>query len=173
MPKLNKKLAKSVEQVEATHGFGLIDNGKYFARLLEVRVEETKAGNPMWVAEFGDLVSVSTGKKVGGRQWWNLNLPLDSDDMPASYDKGQEKWDQAQELSAGRLKAFFEAFGYEVDSDTDEIIDARDVAVITVGTRTISQGARTGEKANEVRDIESAYDFGGAPKGDGDEASDY
>lgn len=156
MPKLNKKMAKAVDKSEATHGFALLTPGKYFAKLSDVRADETKDKNPMWVAEFKDLRSVTdTESSIPGRQWWNLNLPLD--EMPANY-KNPEKFDQAQDLSRGRLKAFFEAFGYEVESDTDEMLG--EVAVITIGIRTIQQGARTGEKVNTINDIESADEFG-------------
>ena len=168
MPKLPKKMSKAVDKAEAAHGFGLLDPGKYFARLSAVRADTTKDNNPMWVAEFDQIHPVSDPEaKVPGRQWWNLNLPLD--DMPANY-KNPDKFDQAQELSRGRLKAFFEAFGYEVDSDTDEMIG--EVAVITIGIRTIQQGARTGDKANTINDIESVDAFGGAPETDSDDEDD-
>lgn len=155
MPQLPKKIAKNVESAEAVHGFSLLTPGKYFARLLAVRADETNDGNPMWVAEFDQLHSVVDKSKAPGRQWWNLNLPLS--EMPANY-RNPDKFEQAQEMSLGRLKAFFEAFGYEVDSDTDEMLG--EIAVISVGIRTIQNGARTGEKVNSVNDIQSADEFG-------------
>lgn len=165
MPKLNKKVAKAVDKAEAVHGFSLLTPGKYFAKLTEVKADTTKDGAPMWVAEFSDLRPVDGGDKVPGRQWWNLNLP--QDDMPKSYDKGADKWEASQRMATGRLKAFFEAFGYEVDSDTDEMLG--EVAVLTIGIRTIQQGARQGDKANTINDIESVDEFGGAPETDGDD----
>lgn len=157
MPKLNQGLAQAVGEAEAVHGFGLIEPGKYVARLAEVRADTTSAGNPMWVCEFQDIRTLD-GQRVPGRQWWNLNLPLDPNTPPANYEKGPEKWAQAQGLSAGRLKAFFDAFGYTSDSDTEEMIGEE--AVITIGVRTIQQGARQGEKANQINDIEPLSKFG-------------
>lgn len=158
MPKLNKALAKAAAEAEPTHGFGLLPAGKYVARLSGVEAKSTNKGDPMWVAEFSDLRALDTGEKASGRQWWNLNIPLDANDVPADYEKGPEKWAQAQSLSLGRLTAFFDAFGYETGSDTDEMIGEE--AVITVGIRTIQGGNRSGEKANEVRDIESLEKYG-------------
>jgi len=172
MPKLSKKLTKSVAKAEALQGFSLIEPGKYFAKLKDVEVRETNAGGTMWVAVWHDIRHVKTGKKVPGQQWQNLNLPMDT--MPEGYTKGEEKFKQAQDISAGRLKAFFEALGYEVDSDTDEMIG--EVAVIQIAVRTISSGSRQGEKANEVNGVESAEEFGDIPESDDDEGdadSDY
>lgn len=153
MPKLSKKLTKQVDEAEATHGYQLIKPGKYFCKLGGVEVKQTKEDNPMWVAEFKDIYSLD-GERQQGRQWWNLNLPIEGD---APADKDPKKWADAQRLSKGRLKAFFEAFGYSVDSDTDEMIG--EVAVITIGIRKISQGARTGEDANQINDIEATDDY--------------
>ena len=154
MPKLSKKIVKRVAEAEATHGFKLIPPGKYFARLAGVEAKQTKDDNPMWVAEFKDIFSID-GEKQPGRQWWNLNLPLDPDDVPAGKDA--QKWATAQSLSEGRLKAFFEGFGYSEDSDTDEMIN--EVAVITIGIRKITQGNRTGEDVNQINDIEPTDDY--------------
>jgi hypothetical protein len=160
MPKLSNQITETVESAEASSGFELIKPGKYAAKLSGVEARETNAGNPMWVAEFSDITAAD-GTTIPGRQWYNLNLPLDPNVVPANYPKTPEKYAQAQALSAGRLKAFFEAFGYTADSDTDEMIG--ETAVITVGVRVISSGTRQGEEANEVRKVETIDTWGGAP----------
>jgi len=170
MPKLNKALTKKVDSSEATHGFSLITPGKYWGRLSEVRVDKNRNDTEVWVAEFQDLTGVESGERIPGRQWLRMNLPQDENDVPADYTKGPEKWKQAQGLSAGRIKAFFEAFGYEVDSDTDEMIN--EWAVITVGIRTIQAGARKGERTNDVTDIEPGDDYGDQPEASSD-TTDY
>lgn len=155
MPKLSAKDRKKVKSADAVSGeFQPLKPGKYVATLNAVEAKTSAAGNPMWVAEFTDIHNLS-GEKQPGRQWYNLNLPT-TDEAPANYDKGQEKWEQYQGLCAGRIKSFFEAFGYSEDSDTDEMIGER--AVLTIGVRTISNGDRAGQQTNTVNSVSSAED---------------
>lgn len=150
MPKLSAKDRKKVEKSKAVSGdFEPLKPGKYVAQLDEVVAKKSNAGNPMWVAEFSEIHSLD-GEKQPGRQWYNLNLPT-TDTPPDDYDKTAEKWEQYQRLCEGRLKAFFEAFGYEVDSDTDEFIGER--CVLTIGVRTITKGERAGEPTNSVNGV--------------------
>lgn len=150
MPKLAAKVRKQAEAASAvTGGFEPITPGKYIATLKSVEAKTSNAGNPMWTAEFEDIHSMD-GEKQPGRQWYNLNLPT-TPEPPEGYTKGEEKWKQYQGLCAGRLKGFFEAFGYTVDSDTDEMIGER--CVIQIGIRTIQNGARAGERTNTVEGI--------------------
>lgn len=150
MPKLAAKVKKKVAAATAVTGeFEPLKPGKYIATLNEVEAKNSSAGNPMWVAEFGDIRDLD-GETQPGRQWYNLNLPT-TDTPPEGYAKGDEKWVQYQRMCEGRLKAFFEAFGYEVDSDTDEFIG--DDVVLVIGVRTISNGPRTGERTNSVNAV--------------------
>jgi hypothetical protein len=162
MPKLNQKMRKQVEKSESVSGeFEPMRPGKYLATLNEVEAKNSSAGNPMWVAEFGDIKDMD-GESKPGRLWYNLNLPT-SDTPPDSYEKGADKWKQYQDLCRGRLKAFYEAFGYTLDSDTDEFVG--DQAVLVVGVRTIQNGERAGERTNSVNGVKSAE---GVEIGDGD-----
>lgn len=169
MAKLAAKDRKKVAAAEATQGgFELIAPGKYRAALKDVETRTSNAGNPMWVAVFNEIHGLD-GKKVPGQQWYNLNLPT-SDTPPDGYEKGAEKWEQYQALCAGRIKAFFEAFGYTVDSDTDEMIG--DECIIQIGIRTIKSGAKAGEKANEVNGVfplDSVPSIAGSKDDDGDD----
>lgn len=165
MPKLAAKDRKKVQKAQAVGGgFEPLKPGKYVAELSGVEAKTSAAGNPMWVAEFSELHNMD-GERQPGRQWYNLNLPT-SDTPPEGYAKGAEKWEQYQGLCAGRIKQFFEVFGYSEDSDTDEMIGEK--AVIQIGVRTIQNGARAGEVTNSVNGIE-AYDedkHGAASGGD-------
>lgn len=168
MPKLNAKLKKKVEKAEAVTGeFEPLKPGKYIATLNEVEAKDSGSGNPMWVAEFGDIRNLD-GESQPGRQWLNLNLPT-TDTPPESYEKGADKWVQFQRLCEGRLKAFFEAFGYTVDSDTDEMVG--DECVIILGVRTIKTGPRAGERTNSVNGV-APLDSVNATVGDGDGEGD-
>lgn len=171
MAKLAAKTRKRVEKAEAVSGgFEPLKPGKYVATLSEVEAKNSGNGNPMWVAEFNEIHNLE-GEKQPGRQWYNINLPT-TDEAPDDYEKGQEKWDQYQGLCYGRLKGFFEAFGYTSDSDTDEMIGER--CILQIGVRTIQNGARAGEKTNSINgvaaldsaDFEEAGSDGGGSKGD-------
>ncbi len=161
MPKLAAKVAKKVAKAEASSGeFQPLPPGKYLATLTEVEAKKSNAGAPMWVAEFEDITN-SDDEVQPGRQWYNLMLPQDK--MPEDYKpkrskkSPEEAWESYQELCHGRLKAFFEAFGYSTDSDTDEFIGEQ--CVLQIGIRTIQNGARAGEKTNSVNAVLSAEDW--------------
>jgi hypothetical protein len=169
MPKLNAKLRKKVDKAEAVTGeFEPLKPGKYIATLSEVEAKNSSAGNPMWVCEFDSLENLD-GDSQPGRQWYNLNLPT-SDEMPADYEKGEEKWLQYQRLCEGRLKSFFEAFGMTTDSDTDEMIGEQ--CVLIIGVRTIKTGDRAGERTNSVNGV-AALDSVNHTGGDGDDEDEF
>lgn len=156
MPKLAAKDRKKVAKAEAVSGgFEPLKPGKYVAELSEVEARTSNNGNPMWVAEFTEIHNLD-GERMPGRQWYQMMLPT-TPEPPEGYTPGgrekdpQKAWESYQNLCAGRLKAFFEAFGYEVDSDTDEMIGER--AVLQIGVRTIQNGARAGEQTNQVNNV--------------------
>lgn len=162
MPKLSSVVAKAVDSSEAVHGGGTfepLDPGFYLARLRDVSVrdKEDKYGAAQWSAEFEDLYSLETQDKQSGRQWLNLTVPTGKK-VPGNYTNGPEKWEKYQAMVLGRMKAFFESFGYTTDSDTDELIG--EWAVIEVGQRTIQSGPKEGQITNEVRGIKSLEDAG-------------
>lgn len=167
MPKLAVKDRKKVEKAEAVGGgFEPLKPGKYVATLSGVVAKTSAAGNPMWVAEFEDIHDLD-GDKKPGRQWYNLNLPT-SPTPPDGYTKGADKWEQYQNLCAGRIKQFFEVFGFTVDSDTDEMIGER--CVLRIGVRTIQNGVKAGEQTNSIEGIAEldSVDFAGSDD-DGDD----
>lgn len=163
MPKLSSAAAKAVSGAEAVHSSGgdfePLEPGKYLAKLTEVEVRDRtdKYGAPQWSAEFQELHSLETQEKQPGRQWLNLTVPVGKK-VPDNYTNGPEKWEKYQAMVQGRLKAFFESFGYTVDSDTDEMLG--EWAVITLKVSTVQQGPNEGKLRNEVTGIESLADAG-------------
>lgn len=154
MPKLNKKMAKTVAAAEqVSTEFEILPAGKYQATLVDVEVE-THPNYPdnvtVWSASFKNLKNYRTGKEYPGRQWLRLNIVTD-EKMPAKYPNGEDKWETFVRMANGQLKAFFENMGYEADSDTDEMID--EPAFLSIDVRTAQKGKRAGEKVNEVRGV--------------------
>lgn len=159
MPKLAKTMAKQVDKSKEVDGsFEPIPPGKYIAELEEVEATLSSAGNPMWKIKLQNIFDLE-GEQQPGRLFTNLNLPT-SDEMPDGYAKGPEKWKQYQDLCRGRLKNFFGAFGYSVDSDTDEMIGDR--CIVTVGVRTIQGGPRMGQLGNEINGFAALDSVDGA-----------
>ncbi len=164
MPKLNKKQQKAVSNADAQHGgggFELIPAGKYLATLTAVTDGTDNFGNDRWEAEFSTITSTKDGKVYPGRQWMNLEVPQDPEAVPSDYKprdpkKGSsaEQWAHLQTVRNGRIRAFFESFGYTVDTDTDEMVEEEAKALITIGQRTRQQGDRKGERFNLITGID-------------------
>lgn len=147
MPKLNKKTAKAIEETESG-GFSLLENGRYIGKLREVTVKPGKEYD-YWSWEFDNLRAIDDPDTIiPGRQWANTSL---------------------SPKAAFKMKEAFEAFGVPADTDTDELI-GEDV-ILVVGTRTIKEGDRAGEQANQVNNLLPLSD-GGEDDGDGDEDDD-
>lgn len=177
MAKLNAKDRKKVDKSEAVTGeFKPMPPGKYVAELAEVETRVSGKGNAYWNAEFNNIHSLD-GDKQPGRLWYMIMLPVDK--MPADYkaddpnltdEQRKEKWDNYQSLTAGRIKAFFEAFGYSLDSDTDEMIGDR--VILQVGIETQQQGANAGQQRNRVNAVlpldDVDIEFGDDEDGDDD-----
>ena len=128
MPKLDKGVAKKVEESEAASGSFLVAEGRYAAQLLKVEEKEGKE-YPYWVWQFGNLHNTA-GELIPGRQWNNTSL------SPKSF---------------GFLKATFEAFGYTTDSDTEEMVG--EWVVLYLIQEPIQQGPRAGSLRNAVQSV--------------------
>lgn len=125
MPKLDKKVAKEVEDSEAMSGSFLLDSGRYAARLRKV-TEMPGEEYPYWDWEF-DAIHDEKGTRHPGRQWNRTSL---------------------SPKSRGFLKATFEAFGYSADSDTDEMIG--EWVVLYLEQEAQTQGKNVGKMRNFV-----------------------
>lgn len=148
MPKLDATLRAKVDEAQDS-GFKPLDPGKYIGKLTKVEAGVASSGVPKWNCEFDEIHNLD-GVKQPGRQWLTLLFP--PDEMPADYAKGKEKWGQYVSLSHQRAKAFFAAFGYTTDSDTDELIGER--CILVLGVETANGGPRVGELVNRVNQVQ-------------------
>lgn len=177
MPKLAAKDRKKVDKAEATSGgFEPLEPGKYVGTLEAVESKVSGNGNHYWNCVFTDITDLD-GNQHPGKQWYMVMLPIDK--MPADYKpksskkSPEEAWATYQGLTAGRIKAFFEAFGYTTDSDTDEMVG--DKAVLQIGVETIQPPSpKAGQATNRVNAIFSLDSAGlddsfGGGDDDGDE----
>lgn len=178
MAKLAAKDRKKVQAAEPVKGsFEAFAPGKYVGELLEVETKVSAAGNAYWNIVFGEIHNLD-GEKQPGRQWFRLMLPVDK--MPVDYAPKKkpnaseaervESWNTYQSITAGRIKSFFEAFGYSVDSDTDEMIG--DKAILQIGVETVQQGANAGNLRNVVNDVLPLGDIDPDFGADADKATD-
>lgn len=155
MPRLNAALRQMTENAQE-RSFGPIPAGKYVARLVSVEAKQSQSGNPYWNATYQDLEALD-GRKQPGSQWLVLNLP-DDGPVPENYRPSNsnkspaEAWRARQEIAASRLKSWFHAHGFTVDSDTEEMIGS--YAMITVVQETIQRGSRAGQVGNRVTFVE-------------------
>lgn len=146
MAKLPSSKAQAVNEAESSGGgdFEAIPAGKYVVRLREVR-DTDRDGQP--------LVSGEKAKHPG-EPLWNVGFTVQKDFHPKVGERVLWRRYTLHESGAGMLKDFFEAFGYDADSDTDEIVEDEDaLAVLIVTKRKIPFGDRKGEWDNDVRGI--------------------
>lgn len=164
MPKLSTKHQKKAEAAEeySEREYEPLPPGKYTAVLEDVEVREGReSGNEYWSAEFRDIEDLD-GEEQSGRLWYRLMLPIDK--MPKDYrpksrqKKGETEeewiarsWKAYQDITAGRIKSFFSAFGFSLDSDTEELQGER--VGIVVGITTMQQGPRKGQQTNEITSV--------------------
>lgn len=125
MPRLDKKQQSVVENAPES-GF-LMPEGRYAGQLAKVEERNGQKG-PYWSWEFTNLHN-EEGAKYPGRQWFTTSLAPQS---------------------AFAVKQAFDAFGYAADSDTDEIVQAKEWAVLTVIQQIAQGGKRQGETVNQV-----------------------
>jgi hypothetical protein len=139
MPKLNKENAKKAEN--ATSGFEPLDPGAYHVKLMNVDASREGPKGPYWSWEFE---VVEPGEYTGRKLWNNTSL---SDDAMFSFNQT------------------FAAFDVPTDTDTDDIMG--DVVKAIVSIRTIEQGARKGELANQIDRLVPAEEGFEVPAGAG------
>jgi hypothetical protein len=176
MPRLSKGLIEKVTDAEPVQGgFDLIKPGKYAAILKAVETKPSGTGKSGWNWEFGDMVALD-GTKQSGKQWvWTI-LPGTPEPKPGidNYEEIHKKWEIAERLAAGRIKAMFLAFGYSEDSDTDEMLG--EPCILQIGIQAIKGGPRKGEEQNYVvkvlpfEDVDESLLAGGE---DEDDDSDF
>lgn len=137
MPKLPKERQDGANAQEPQGEYKPIKPGKYVMRLTEVEEGETgpdstNPGTPKWVWKLQVDKDYHPELRKGGP--WSTSF---FEHVPIT-----EKMDW-------KMRQLFEAFGYTVDSDTDEIIedaDARCVAIVGRG-----KNRRTDEDEAQVK----------------------
>jgi hypothetical protein len=144
VPKLDKKTRAATEKAEAWGeggGFALLPEGRYAGRLTKVDEREARSATqfPSWSWEFRHLHN-EDGEEQRGRMWNNTSM---------------------SPKALGNLKAQFEALGFTLDSDTDEMIGEWCVLYVTQEVQT--QGKNAGKTVNRVNGVaafdESEWDF--------------
>lgn len=131
MPKLPKTVAKKAQAAEST-SFEPIPEDTYLVELKAVHTTnkdgEVLAGpsGPYWSWEL----AVVGGEYDTRKLWVNTSL---------------------SEAALWKMNETFTAFGYTCDSDTDEIIGDKALAVVT--QRVIERGSRKGQLSNNVENL--------------------
>lgn len=138
MPKLDADTAGAVD--EASGGFEPLEAGIYYLRLRDVDGSREGPSGPYWSWEF-DVIQSETDSIAAGRLWNNTSL---------------------SEAARFKLKETFDAFGVPTDTDTDELVGQCVKAVVSI--RTIQQGARKGEQANQIDRLVKVPDDWEAPE---------
>jgi hypothetical protein len=141
MPKLPKKTQEAAAEAESG-GFSALPEGKYLCVLEDVQTDGEGPKGPYWT--------------------WVWKVHPDN----GSHD-GRMLWDviSLSESAAWKVKQVFDALGFSLDSDTDELIG--EMAVLAVTQRVIAKGKREGEMGNQV-DLYLPADGGGADDGGDD-----
>ncbi len=122
MPKMTKAKAKQVDN--SNSGFEPIEDGIYFARLVNVGVKEAANGNPYWQWEY----KIEEEGPYNGRVIWD-NTSL-------------------SDAALWRLNSVFKAFGVPADTDTDDMLGLG--CELSIEQKVIEQGTRAGEIGNNV-----------------------
>lgn len=132
MPKLDNATAKAVHKAEGS-AFTMLDEDKYRAKLDKVTVapRPDRNGNTYWIWDFSVVSGEITEDKFAGKTF-----------------RTNTGWAENQHWFA---KMVFDAFEAKPNVDTDELIGHEVYALI--GIREIQQGARKGQKTNDVSQL--------------------
>lgn len=126
MPKLSKEKAAAVNESEG-QSYELMPEGRYIGELIEVKGDGKGPAGPYWTWVFATVpVEGTEGENFAGRRHY-LVTSLSQD------------W---------AVKAAFEAFGVDADTDTDELITQ--CVAITVSQSEIEKGPKKGQLSNNV-----------------------
>lgn len=137
MPKLNEENAKQAQ--EASDGFEPLDPAAYHVRLVDVDADRPPGPKgPYWSWEFN---VVEPGEYLNRKLWNNTSLSKDA---------------------AFGLKMTFDAFEVPTDTDTDDLLGKVVKAVVSI--RTIQEGPRKGQLANQIDRLSPADEGFEAPE---------
>lgn len=149
MPKLPKKVAKAVAETEG-QSFEPLPEGTYVGTLESVTALDGKAV----ATSADDIRDFGEGEKI---PYWKFQFTeitgLSGEDVEAGKVYPGKMWVQVSlgESSRWKMKEVYGGFGYELDSDTDEMCGEKVKLVVSIGT--IQGGARKGEPNNNVDNV--------------------
>lgn len=172
MPKLSTAMAKAVDAADAIHesGFVILAPGRYIAELEEVVARDDRNGNPGWNTSWIKLTGLD-GTIYPGKQFMWLTLPQKK---PARMSVEEaDKYTKGEAQRRGQLRAFFESLGFEVGSDTDEMLGSK--ATLVIDVKKAAAGKNQGKDVNVVRGIypaEISGEAAGVFAGEGEDAED-
>lgn len=124
MAKLPKAVAKRVNKAESSSSdFEALPEGRYTAKLNDVDTTKEGAKGAYWSWEF----EIVDGEFKNRKLWVNTSLSEKAD------------W---------KMKEVFTAFGYDADTDTDELVGEQ--VRLQVSQRAIESGPKKGDIGNNV-----------------------
>lgn len=127
MPKLPAAVQTAAEKAEAGGGSAPLEDGIYILRLHSVDVTGKGAAGPYWTWEFR-VVEGPDGPMNGRRRLWD-RISL-------------------SEAAAWKIKEFYTAMGFTLDSDTDEMLGEHVKAYVI--QEPIQSGAKAGQMGNTI-----------------------
>jgi hypothetical protein len=140
MAKLDKEHQE--QTATASTGFAPIPDGTYHIRLREVDPENEGPAGPYWSWEFEVLDSIDF-----------KHTDPDTGEVEDANTQGRRLWNNTSlsKQAAFKMKETFDAFGAELDADTDDMCGQ--VVRANVSQRTIQAGARKGEMTNQIEKL--------------------
>lgn len=130
MPKLPSNIQKAADEAES-RDFGAIPGGLYRIKVKEIdTAAKSGAGNDKWVF---------VAEVIGG-----------PNDLTLTDHNKRQLWEHAAltEPAAWKIKQIFEALGFTLDSDADELLG--ETCLVMVSEAEIEQGARKGQMGNNI-----------------------
>jgi hypothetical protein len=125
------------QTANASSGFAPVPAGTYHLRLREVDPENEGPAGPYWKWEFEILDDIDYEWEVDG-------------EMAPQNTKGSRLWNNTSlsKQAAFKMKETYDAFGAELDADTDDMCGA--IVRAEVSQQTIQGGARKGQIGNQI-----------------------
>lgn len=143
MPKLPKNVQDAAEAAEVGGSSAPLDEGVYILRLHSIDTSGSGPAGPYWTWEYR-VVEGPDGPMNGRKRLWD-RISL-------------------SEKAAFRVKQVFTAFGFTLDSDTDELIGEHVKAYVI--QEPIQSGNRAGQMGNSISEyLELADDWEPAAAG--------
>lgn len=137
MPKLPKNVQEAAEKADAGGGTQALEEGLYVLRLFSVDPTGEGPAGPYWTWEFR-VVEGPDGPMSGRKRLWDRISLSDA--------------------AVWKVKQVYTAFGFTLDSDTDELVGEHVKAYVV--QEPIQTGQRAGQMGNAIAEyLELAEDW--------------